>query len=159
MREAAVDDMPAIYSLCCELAGALGDDPPRYAAVQKTLSVMISEPRARVLVAESGAGEVLGLATAWVKEDLSHGDVVVEVPVLVVAKEARLRGIGRRLMECIQEIAGGERASLIELAAARHNGAARGFYHELGFMETPHVLLEFVGDMQDPPTSEAWAGE
>ena len=45
-------------------------------------------------------------------------------------------------------------AALIELVATRENDAARAFYRSLGFVETEHITLEFVGDMQDPPDPE-----
>jgi ribosomal protein S18 acetylase RimI-like enzyme len=153
VREATAEDAEALHALALELADALGDRGPRPEAAQARLSELLEEPRAWVLVAEDENG-VVGAASLWIKPDLAHGDIVVEVPMLVVSKKARRRGIGRLLVEKTQSIAIAENAALIELVATRENDAARAFYRSLGFVETEHITLEFVGDMQDPPDPE-----
>ena len=150
MRGAVAADAGAIHRLAGELAETLGDSPPGFVAFRKRLFELLEEPRARVLVAEGEEG-VLGAATLWVKPDLAHADVVVEVPMLVVSREARRRGIGRLLVDGIRGVAAEESATLVELIATSDNADARSFYRSLGFVETDHVSLEFVGDMQDPP--------
>ena len=153
VREATAEDAGALYALALELADALGDRGPRREAARARLLELLEESRARVLVAEDEDG-VVGAASLWIKPDLAHGDTVVEVPMLVVSKNARRRGIGKLLVEKIQSIAAAENAALIELVAARENDTARAFYRSLGFIETDHIALEFVGDMQDPPEPE-----
>jgi ribosomal protein S18 acetylase RimI-like enzyme len=150
VREAASEDAEALHVLAKDLADALEDRRPRPKAVQARLKELLNEPRARVLVAE-GAGSVVGAASLWIKPDLAHGDVVIEVPMLVVSGNARRQGIGKLLVEEIQKIATEENAALIELVATKENEVARTFYKSLGFVETDHVALEFVGDTQDPP--------
>jgi ribosomal protein S18 acetylase RimI-like enzyme len=153
VREATAGDAEALHALALELADALGDRGPRPEATQARLSELLEESRAWVLVAEDENG-VVGAASLWIKPDLAHGDIVVEVPMLVVSKNARRRGIGRLLVEKTQSIATAENAALIELVATRENDAARAFYRSLGFVETDHITLEFIGDMQDPPDPE-----
>ena len=150
VRRAVAADAKAVHGLAGELAETLGDKPPDFAALHKRLLELLDEPRARVLVVEGEEG-VAGAATLWIKPDLAHGDVVVEVPMLVVAREARRRGVGRTLVDGIRGVAAAEGATLIELIATSDNANARAFYRSLGFVETDHVSLEFVGDMQDPP--------
>jgi ribosomal protein S18 acetylase RimI-like enzyme len=153
VRGATAEDVEIIHTLACELAGAVGDSPPRFEAVQARLSELLEEPRARVLVAEDD-GAVVGAASLWIKPDLAHGDTVIEVPMLVVAEDHRRAGVGRLLMEEIQRLAAESAAGLIELVATRGNKPARDFYRTLGFVETEHVSLEFVGDLKDPPDPE-----
>ena len=157
VREATAEDAEALHALALELADALRDRGPRPEATQARLLELLEEPRAWVLVAEDEKG-VVGAASLWTKPDLAHGDIVVEVPMLVVAKNARRRGIGRLLVEKMQSIATAENATLIELVATRENDAARAFYRSLGFVETDHITLEFIGDMQDPPDPEQVQG-
>ena len=102
------------------------------------------------MVAE-GAEGIVGAASLWIKPDLAHGDVVIEVPMLIVSGGARRRGVGKLLIKEIWRIAAEENASLIELVATQENNVARAFYKSLGFVETEHIALEFVGDMQQPP--------
>lgn len=150
---AVAADAESIHRLAGELAETLGDTPPDFASFQARLFELLDEARARVLVAEGDEG-VLGVATLWIKPDLAHGDVVLEVPMLVVSRGARRQGVGKLLVDEIRGVAAEEGASLIELIATSDNTAARSFYHALGFVETDHVSLEFVGDMQDPPDGE-----
>lgn len=154
VREATQRDGEALYALARELADALGDQRPNYEAVQARLDDLLEEPRARVVVAENEGGHVVGAANLWIKPDLAHGDTVVEVPMLVVSGNARRQGIGKLLVKEIQNVAAAEDANIIELVATRENDAARAFYKSLGFVETDHIALEFVGDVRNPPDPE-----
>ena len=147
VREAALEDAEALYYLARNLADALGDQRPRLEAVRARLGELLEEPRARVLVAEGEDG-VVGAASLWIKPDLAHGDAVIEVPMLVVSESARRRGAGKLLVEKVQSIAAAENAALIELVATKENDVARAFYRSLGFVETDHIALEYIGDVQ-----------
>ena len=150
VREAVTEDAEALHALMKELADALGDRSPRLGAMRAQLEKLLAEPGARVLVVE-GAEDLVGAASMWIKPDLAHGDVVIEVPMLVVSGNARRRGVGQLLVKEIRRIAAEENAALIELVATKENDVARAFYKSLGFIETEHIALEFVGDMQQPP--------
>jgi ribosomal protein S18 acetylase RimI-like enzyme len=152
VREARIGDSEEIHALAAELARTVGDSAPDLEAVRERLSELLEEPRARVLVAENGG--VVGVASLWIKPDLAHGDTVVEVPTIVVAEGSRREGVGKLLMEEIRRLSAENGAELIELVATTQNVAAREFYRSLGFVETDHVTLEFVGDMEDPPDPE-----
>jgi ribosomal protein S18 acetylase RimI-like enzyme len=153
-REATIEDAETIHSLACELAGIVGDSSPRFEDVRARLVELLEEPRALVLVAESGDGAVVGVVSLWIKPDLAHGDTAVEVPMLVVTEGLRRAGVGKALMEEVRRLAAENAANLIELVATTQNVAAREFYRTLGFVETNHITLEFVGDMEDPPDPE-----
>jgi ribosomal protein S18 acetylase RimI-like enzyme len=153
-REATAGDAEKIHALARELAGAVGDSPPDFEAVRARLSELLEEPRAQVLVAEDEDGAVVGAASLWIKPDLAHGDTVIEVPMLVVAEDHRREGVGKLLMEEIRSLAAGHGAGIIELVATGDNRPAREFYRTLGFVETDHVALEFMGDLEDPPDPE-----
>lgn len=150
VREATEGDGVEIHALASELAGAVGDALPDEEAVRRRLGELLGETGARVFVAEAGDG-VAGVVSLWIKPDLAHGDVVVEVPMLAVAEGHRRNGVGRLLMERVREVAAEHDASLVELVATRSNVAARDFYKSLGFVEADVVSLEFVGDVENPP--------
>jgi ribosomal protein S18 acetylase RimI-like enzyme len=150
VREALAEDAEEIHALASALAGAIGDSPPSLEGVRARLSELFEEPRAWILVAAEG-DTVVGAASLWVKPDLAHGDTTVEVPMLVVSEERRREGVGKLLMQNVQRLAAENGASVIELVATTQNVPAREFYRSLGFIETDHVTLEFVGDVEDPP--------
>ncbi|HEV8224085.1 MAG TPA: GNAT family N-acetyltransferase [Rubrobacteraceae bacterium] len=130
----------------------MGDSPPSLENVRERLAELLEEPRARVLVAEGDV--VVGVVSLWIKPDLAHGDSVVEVPMLVISEDRRREGVGKLMMEEVQRLAAENGATLIELVATTQNNPAREFYRSLGFVETDHVTLEFVGDVEDPPDPE-----
>jgi ribosomal protein S18 acetylase RimI-like enzyme len=150
VREARVEDAAEICGLARELAETVGDSPSADEDIRARLEELLDEPRARVLVAENEAG-IVGGVSFWIKPDLAHGDTIVEVPMLVVAEDHRLAGVGRLLMEEVRNAASDNDASQIELVATRANVTAREFYRSLGFVEADVVSLEFVGSQEDPP--------
>ena len=127
----------------------MGDSAPSLENVRERLAELLEEPRARVLVAEGDV--VVGVVSLWIKPDLAHGDSVVEVPMLVISEDRRREGVGKLMMEEVQRLAAENGANFIELVATTQNNPAREFYRSLGFVETDHVTLEFVGDVEDPP--------
>jgi ribosomal protein S18 acetylase RimI-like enzyme len=153
VRGATTSDAADIQSLVRELAETVGDAAPVETAVRARLGELLDLPEARVLVVENERG-VVGAASLWIKPDLAHGDVVVEVPMLVVAEGSRRNGVGRLLMQEVRSIASDNGASQIELVATTTNVVAREFYRSLGFVEGDVVSLEFVGSQDDPPQAE-----
>jgi ribosomal protein S18 acetylase RimI-like enzyme len=150
VREAVGDDAEDVHVLACALADVTGDAHPFLETVRARLAELVEEPRAGVLVAENGEG-VIGVVSFWIKPDLAHGDTVCEVPMLAVCEESRREGVGHALMAGVRERSAELGAALIELVTTPSNVAARDFYRSLGFVETDHIVLEFVGEMDDPP--------
>ena len=153
VREATIADAADIQKLVLELAETVGDAPPVEEAVRERLEELLETPRSRILVVENGR-RVVGAVSFWIKPDLAHGDIVVEVPMLVVAEDHRRNGVGRLLMEEVRTVASEHGASLIELVATTANVAAREVYHSLGFVEADVIALEFVGSHENPPQPE-----
>lgn len=150
LREATLGDAVEIHALARELAETVGDAHPDEGAVRTRLEALLGNPAARVFVAEEG-GRLAGVVSLWIKPDLAHGDVVVEVPMLVVSEDHRRNGVGRLLMSRVSDVAAENEASQIDLVTTRANVAARDFYKALGFTEADVVSLEFVGDVEAPP--------
>ncbi|MGF1473549.1 MAG: GNAT family N-acetyltransferase [Rubrobacteraceae bacterium] len=153
VRTATEGDAKELHKLASELADAVGDPKPEPEAVRKRLLELLESAAAHTLVAESDAG-LAGAASVWIKPDLAHGDTTAEVPMLVVSEELRRSGVGKLLMHEVRQLASDNGANLIELVATADNVPAREFYKALGFVETEHVALEFLGDLEDPPDSE-----
>lgn len=153
VRRATIDDAADIQRLAHELAETVGDTPPVAQTVRARLEDLLETSGARVLVVENERG-IVGAVSLWVKPDLAHGDVVIEVPMLVVAHGHRRTGVGRLLMEEVRSVASDHAASQIELVATRTNVVAREFYRSQGFVEADVVSLEFVGSNDNPPDEE-----
>lgn len=80
----------------------------------------------RPLVAES-AGRIVGYMVAWIVADEAH------LGNLGVAPGMRRRGIARRLLDRLIEMARNERCRLITLEVRRSNKAAQALYEQYGF--------------------------
>lgn len=95
---------------------------------------------ATVLVAESGAGEVIGII-ALVPVESGRGAVArpeeAELARLAIAGRARGRGVGRALALRCLELAREQGATAIVLWSRPYQVAAHSLYESLGFRRTP----------------------
>ena len=106
-------------------------------SVQRFLNV----PTARVLVAESGAGAMLGNVIG-LRRTSSHA---IRIYSVVVAPAARGLGIGQRLVEALHEIARTEGCDRVTLEVRADNTAARALYAKLGY----RALVQLPGYYED----------
>jgi GNAT superfamily N-acetyltransferase len=78
-------------------------------------------------------GQILGFVAVHLLPRFEHGDLVARVMALVVAADARERGVGHRLMEAAEGIAVEAGAAFIEVTAGHHRPDARRLYESLGY--------------------------
>lgn len=140
VRVAIEDDAPAILALTERLADfplppgrtareiAMADHP--------ILQEQLQNPRDDVLflVAEDD-GVVLGTAFANTRRDYFTQVELAYVEVLAVAERVAGKGIGRALMEAVEEWARRRGYRRIELSVFVPNTRARGLYEHLGYRE------------------------
>jgi ribosomal protein S18 acetylase RimI-like enzyme len=107
------EDVQALLKLLSEDALVRSDDAPTY-------------------VAETD-GRIVGMVTLCVFTTLTGPKSYLDH--LVVAPDARRRGIGRALVEYAIEQAGAAGASRIDLTASTEKQAGRVLYRSLGFQE------------------------
>lgn len=93
---------------------------------------------ARYLVADVG-GNVVGYAGAWIILDEAH------ITNIAVRRDARGRGIGRRLMEGILQYAANLGARVMTLEVRKSNLIAQSLYKSLGF-HTASVRKKYYED-------------
>lgn len=148
IRVARTSDAGAVHTLSGELAAVVGDEPTSKENIRARLRELLEGQNSGVLVAVVG-GEVVGVVSYWIKADLAHGDSVAEIPMLAVSPNHRRSGVGRALLAGVSDLAAEAGALIIELVTTPTNAAARQFYRSLGFVETDHVVLEFVGGVED----------
>jgi GNAT superfamily N-acetyltransferase len=99
----------------------------------------------RLWVAEL-AGSVLGFAGLIVRRNQA------ELEPVIVAADARGRGIGRTLVEAVVEAARADGVAQVKVSPVARNAQAIGFFHELGFTALGHV--ELLADFDRP--GEYW---
>jgi ribosomal protein S18 acetylase RimI-like enzyme len=100
--------------------------------------------KAEILVAEVGAGVVgwVGVVPRHVSDDiLDHDREFAYITDLIVLKEYRGQGIGRRLLAAAEEYAAKQGARRLRVGVLSANAAAHRLYHSVGFRDY-EVILE-----------------
>lgn len=137
VRPAGPDDVEAVRSL---IAGMGGHDEvvaaPGFAAAY--LEVLRS-PGCVALVAEVD-GAVSGYAEVHRRASTLHATVEAWLAALAVAAGARRAGVGRGLVEAVEEAARGMGCTELVLESSSSRVAARHFYLGLGFADQPEAF-------------------
>jgi len=139
-RHADEQQLRALYEIldsyhCRALPGLFREPDDPVAA--RDIATSLADPEALLLVAEVD-GTVGGLAGARVVE-VSGNDAVYlprrfgYVDDMVVLPELQGRGVGRKLLEAIEEWAREQGADTLELTVFEFNAGARGLYERSGF--------------------------
>jgi len=126
IRQATPGDIPGVKSLMQSEPGFWKKDAP-----SKALEIELASAKGLAVVWEEG-GEILGFACA---HDFGFRAYLSE---LIVAKGARGRGIGRGLVEYIQDELRSRGCPVLISDAWKD---AEGFYRSLGWSEPDVVLL------------------
>ncbi|MFD7614689.1 GNAT family N-acetyltransferase [Streptomyces sp. NPDC059828] len=117
---------------------AFGEQDPYLPVLRDTAA---RAAQAEVLVAVDGSGRLLGgvAFTAGAKPYANiAGDDEAEFRMLVVATEARKRGIGEALViACVERARGIEGCRRLVLSTDQQMRAAHRIYERLGFVRTP----------------------
>lgn len=88
--------------------------------------------RGRVLLATEGA-ELIGYALVVRRPSFEWASDVAVLDEIFVRGKARERGLGRRMIEFVEDYAASEGLPTITLEVSVHNVAAREFYRAVGF--------------------------
>src|SRR4051794_12101375 len=129
VRDARPSDAEGIAQLLTELGYPVS--PER---LGRRLQVLAGERAPRGVVAEGG-GELCGVAALHCMHLLERDDPTCRLTALVVAPEARGRGVGRALLARVEREARGRGCVQLEVTTAEPHAGAHEFYERLGFEE------------------------
>lgn len=107
---------------------------------EQGLKQMINSPECHLLAAFLG-GKAVGMCTLQELISTAEGGKVGLIEDMVVLEEYRQRGIGKMLMEGIEEIAAGREFSRLQLLADRNNVPALNFYKKRDWAVTELICL------------------
>jgi GNAT superfamily N-acetyltransferase len=130
IRDAEPRDAPALVRLLEQLGYPAGEE-----AVLRRLARMEASPADRLFVAELD-GSVVGLAGIHVSASLEHDQDAAKVSAIIVDEAHRRRGVGRALLEAVEDEARKRGCALVFLTTAERRGEAHRFYRRLGWDET-----------------------
>jgi len=110
------------------------------AALEQTHAMLLDRAGSAIFIAETAAGERVGLLWFGVNRNLMTGEDEAWVYNVSVVPAARGQGIGRRLMAHAEAHARRQGFAVLGLMVARHNAPARRLYEQLSF-ETTHLVM------------------
>lgn len=154
LRIAGVGDVGRLNAALRRLSGDLGD---RHAATEDVLARAGwgDAPVFRAHLAETGPGDLVGVALCSPCFSTVQGGAGIYVSDLWTAPGMRGKGLGRRLLrEALRDGAEIWGAAFIKLSAYHASADALGFYGALGFrpLEGQHDLIldrEVCAEMQE----------
>lgn len=109
-------------------------------ALGLTHEFLLNRPGNQVVIAETAAGERVGLLWLGVNRNLVTGEEEAWIYNVSVAAEHQGRGIGRLLMEHAEELARDAGFDTLGLMVSSHNDRARALYEKLSFRAT-NILM------------------
>jgi GNAT superfamily N-acetyltransferase len=141
VRRAAATDREAVRRLLL----ALGYEADDRGALAALLGDVLLRPDLELFLAIAHDGAPVGLLQLSQRPQLHLGGTVVCIDALVVAPEARGRGIGRRLLRRARAYARLHRAVRIEVHTTRaRENYRRGFYPANGYREAASALFRLA---------------
>ena len=134
---ARAEDLPALVLLLGELFTIEQDFSADTSRQERGLRLLLEHPdRAAIFVARDDAGRVIGMVSGQLVFSTAEGAPSVWIEDLVVAASSRKHGVGRALLERVQEWARSRGATRAQLLVDTCNEPAERFYHRLGWQRT-----------------------
>lgn len=135
---ATPDDLPALADLLAELFTLETDFQPDRARQIAGLRLILDNPALGRLFVARADGAVAGMVNALITVSTAEGGRVLLLEDVIVRRERRGDGLGRRLVEHALAWAAAEDMTRVTLLADAGNAPALAFYARLGF--TPSAM-------------------
>ncbi|MBU1425411.1 MAG: GNAT family N-acetyltransferase [Gammaproteobacteria bacterium] len=138
---ATADDLPRLADLLAELFALENDFRPERDKQLRGLRLILADPALGRLFVLRVDGQVAGMANALITVSTAEGGRVLLLEDVIVRKEYRGGGLGRKLVEHVMAWASEQGMTRITLLADRDNRAALDFYRKLGFVASSMTVL------------------
>lgn len=132
IREIERKDYEAVAAIWRDV---LGFSSATDESVARTYGKMKGDSRYCTFVADAD-GEIAGFVTTVETLAVDHPDGYIKMNGLAVLPEFQRRGIGKMLMERVEQLAVEWNASAIGLASGFQRAGAHAFYERLGYQKT-----------------------
>ena len=141
---ATADDLPQLAVLLAELFALESDFQPETDKQLSGLRLILENPEmGRLFVIRDGAN-VVGMANALITISTAEGGRVLLLEDVIVSRDCRGSGLGRRLVEHVFDWAREQGITRVTLLADRDNHSALSFYRNLGFGSSFMTVLRKV---------------
>ncbi|MTI30487.1 GNAT family N-acetyltransferase [Xanthovirga aplysinae] len=142
IREATNADFKGIFLLLNQLWPDLTLD---YEKLKKVYLVALVSIKQHLIVAEVD-GKIVGFCSLTIKNNLWQAGNLAHVDELVIDKDFRGNGLGKKLLESITKIAEENYCKRIELDSSFHRKEAHNFYESVGYKNRAFLFSKTLGD-------------
>jgi GNAT superfamily N-acetyltransferase len=137
IQPAQKQDIPQLTALLHALFTIEQDFVPDDDRQQRGLALLLQRPEcARIVVARSGQGDIIGMASAQLVVSTAEGALSAWIEDVVVAAPYRRFGIGSQLLAYALTWASKQGATRAQLLCDMDNPPALSFYGQLGWQGT-----------------------
>ena len=154
IREAVLEDAPAIATLGLHFAAAYGGDyiAPTREALEALAQVLVAQPSCTVLVAEAAPGAIVGfIALAGGLNPFDGANLLVEELAWWVEPTARHGGqVGARLLGAAEDWARAQGLRVLKMVAPHQSRVAR-FYERYGYVPVETSYTKRLDEVHHPP--------
>jgi GNAT superfamily N-acetyltransferase len=140
IRAAKPADVPAMAGLLADLFRIETEFPIDRAKQERALRMIIERPSAAAWVAECG-GQVVGMVTAQTVVSTAEGGESIWIEDVIVRDGWRRKGIGRRLVQAVEQWCAARGVTRMQLLADGGNEGAMAFYPHRGWTRTGMVAF------------------
>jgi len=140
IRTAKLADVPAMAGLLAELFAIETEFAVDRAKQERALRMIIERPSAAAWVAEVD-GRIEAMVTAQTVVSTAEGGESVWIEDVMVREAFRRRGIGRKLVQAVEQWCLGRGVTRMQLLADGSNEAAMEFYPHRGWTRTGMVAF------------------
>ena len=141
VEQATLEDLPQLTDLLGELFTQEGDFTPDRAKQMRGLRLILEQPnRGRIFVLRTN-GTILAMINLLFTISTAEGGFVILLEDVIVHRDFRSRGYGRRLLEHSIEYARKKDFARITLLTDRMNDDGQAFFKKHGFSESKMIPL------------------
>lgn len=135
IRDAIENDIPSILKLLYELGRPEPVDENEIKVFKNKINDYFLDPSKSIIVAEKDS-EILGLVSVILLQRLNHAKFEMYIPELVVTKEHRYYGVGKKMITYCVELARKKNCYRIRLESGNQRTESHKFYKNLGFEQS-----------------------
>jgi len=136
-RKADPEDLEAVYDFICKLEQKEMD----YEAFKARFRQQVISPLILFILAEE-AGVPIGFLSCHNQNLLHHDGAVFEIVELVVDEAVRGKGVGKKMIQYLEEQLKDTSYELIEVASSSKRTQAHNFYEQCGFEATHYKFTK-----------------
>ena len=135
IRNASEEDIPPILKLLYELGRPEPVDEKEIKVFKNKIKDYFLDPSKLIIVAEKDS-KIMGVVSVILLQRLNHAKFEMYIPELVVTKEHRYYGIGKKLITYCIELAKKKNCYRIRLESGNQRTESHQFYKSLGFEQS-----------------------